>query len=59
MSKEEVHNALKASREINTFSDSRLWREAFDLYHQNTGVRVWAKDNCSKCFNKVKDWLEK
>lgn len=59
MSKEEVYNALKSSREINTFANSELWRQAFDLYNTHTGGSLRVKDMCPKCFNKVKEWLEK
>jgi len=59
MTKDEILNALKASREINTFSNTPLWSAAFDLYNAQAGDKLRIKDNCSKCYNKVKEWLEK
>lgn len=55
MTKEEVLNELKASREINEPGDTKLWRVAFDLYLKAKGMKLSL--TCSKCFAAVKEWL--
>jgi hypothetical protein len=55
--RKELYQKMKASREINQIEDTPNWRRAFDLYHAATGVRLRVKDFCSKCFNKVAEWL--
>lgn len=59
MDKREVLMALRASREVNTMADTENWRIAFTLYNQATGSKVKTRDRCSKCFQKVLDWLQK
>jgi hypothetical protein len=57
MTRREVLESLKASRYFNTADDIALWREAFRLYNEATGVGLKTKDGCSKCFAAVKEWL--
>lgn len=58
LTKEEVLNNLKASREVNTMDDTKNWRDAFALYNVAHGTRMTARDRCQKCFGKVLDWLQ-
>lgn len=58
MTKSEVLLTLKSSRKINTMEDSQPWRDAFALYNEATGSKLKARDRCSKCFQKVLDWLQ-
>lgn len=57
MDKAEILHQLKTTRQINTFTKTSLWREAFNAYHLKTGVKL--SMGCSKCFAAVKEWLEK
>lgn len=59
MSKQEVLDRLKASREVSTMDDTNNWRDAFALFNANTGNKLKAQDRCSKCFQMVLDWLQK
>lgn len=58
MNKEEVLNALRSSREVGTMDDTRNWKEAFRLYNELHGTKMKAEDRCSKCYQKVLDWLQ-
>lgn len=58
MSKQEVLDRLRASREINVMDDTNNWRDAFALYNASTGNKVKTSDRCSKCFQRVLDWLQ-
>jgi hypothetical protein len=57
MTKEELLNQMKASREHNTMGNTKLWREAFKMYNEAHGTNLKASDGCGKCFNKVAEWL--
>jgi hypothetical protein len=59
MTRQDVLNGLRAAKEINVVDDTDLWRKAFDLYREATGVKMNARDRCSKCFKMVREWLEK
>lgn len=57
MTKEEIYNQLKASRELHTANPgSKLWKEAFKLYQQERGEKL--DMGCNKCFQKVLDWIQ-
>jgi hypothetical protein len=58
MTKEEVLQALKATREVNTMDNTKNWQEAFALYNVANGARLKAGDRCNKCFTKVLEWLQ-
>jgi hypothetical protein len=58
MDKAEVLHRLKISRQINTMDDTPNWQVAFKLYNEVTGAKFKVKDMCSKCFQKVSDWLQ-
>ena len=58
MSKQEILDRLKASREISTVDDTNNWRDAFALYNASTGNKVKTTDRCMKCFQMVLDWLQ-
>jgi hypothetical protein len=59
--RESIRDTLKASRDWNyTNSDSKLWAIAFGLYNEaHTDQQLELKWNCAKCYQRVKDWLEK
>ena len=59
MEKQEILDALKASREFNTNEDTELWRKAFEVFNKSTGHRLTTRPVCSKCFTMVKEWLLK
>jgi len=58
MSKQDVLNRLKASREVIVMDDTNNWRDAFALYNASTGQNLKAEDRCQKCYQKVLDWLQ-
>lgn len=58
MSKEEILNRLKSSREVGTMDDTPNWIDAFALYNAANGTKMRAQDRCSKCYQKVLDWLQ-
>lgn len=58
MDKEELLHRLRTSGEAREMSDSANWKAAFDLYYKATGIRLKTEERCTKCFNKVMDWLE-
>lgn len=56
MTREELRDYMKASREIHTFDeDSKAWQRAFQLARQ-AGNEHWAMD-CNKCRQKVQEWV--
>jgi hypothetical protein len=58
--RESIRDTLRASSEWhNAESGSRLWNIAFGLYNDaHPGGELYTKWGCSKCFAKVKEWLE-
>lgn len=58
MDKVEVFNRLKILREVSVMDDTKNWRDAFDLYNKAQGSQMKAEDRCSKCYQKVLDWLQ-
>jgi len=58
--RETIRDTLRASSEWNNAqNDSRLWNIAFGLYNEaHPGGELYTKWGCSKCFAKVKEWLE-
>jgi hypothetical protein len=59
MTKSEVLQALKSSRELNTVDNTPNWNDAFALYNVANGTKMKARDRCSKCFQLVSEWLQK
>lgn len=55
MTKEEVKNNLIPHR--NRFDDNKQWRDAFKIYNDFHGTTL--KPNCGRCFEKVREWLER
>lgn len=58
MDKEEVLNRLRIAREVNVMDDTKNWKDAFKLYNEAHGTKMKAEDRCSKCYQKVLDWLQ-
>jgi hypothetical protein len=58
MTKEEVLQALRSSREVSVMDDTSNWKKAFELYNVAKGTKMKAGDRCSKCYQKVLDWLQ-
>lgn len=58
MSKKDVLDRLKQSREVNTMDDTNNWKDAFALFNAATGQKLKTEDRCSKCFQAVLDWLQ-
>lgn len=55
--KEELIVHMKASGEYNRSDrESRAWARAFELYNQSQGA---VDMDCSKCWDRVKEWLKK
>jgi putative IMPACT (imprinted ancient) family translation regulator len=58
ITKEEILNRLKASRQINTMEVTDNWKAAFDLYNEARGTKMKAEHRCSKCYQMVLDFLQ-
>jgi hypothetical protein len=58
MTKQEVLQALRSSREANTMDNTKNWRDAFALYNVANGTSFQASGRCNKCFSKVLEWLQ-
>ncbi len=56
MTREELRDYMKASREIHSFDiDSKPWKRAFQLAHQSGMENMDMQ--CTKCISKVREWL--
>lgn len=58
MTKEEILHRLKVTGQLQTMDDTKEWRDAFGLFNTETGFKFKPKDFCSKCYQKVIDWLQ-
>jgi hypothetical protein len=56
--KKDVLDRLLISREVHTMDDTKNWKDAFKLYNEFNGVKLAAEDRCSKCYQRVLDWLQ-
>lgn len=56
--KAKILSKLNASKEVTVCDDTDNWRDAFDLFHRATGIKMRASDRCSKCFQMVLDFLQ-
>jgi hypothetical protein len=55
--REELLNRLRSTGAIHRLErGENLWREAFELYREAKGEHLSMK--CSRCFQKVKEWLQ-
>lgn len=55
MSKTEIRDNLKKSGKFDTNSRDPLWIEAFNLYQQETRMKL--SMSCGSCYGKVRSWL--
>jgi hypothetical protein len=54
--KEELLHKLISTGAIHRFDRmENLWKEAFDLYYEDTNTRLSLK--CGRCYTTVKEWL--
>lgn len=54
------NNLIYANRigvDMISIDDTPEWREAFAAYNEFHSTTLKTSDNCSRCYNSVKEWL--
>jgi len=62
MTKQSLIDRLKSARDWNHYrNDSKNWEDAFLFYNASHGLdgKERLRMSCSRCFQTVRDWLEK
>lgn len=56
IAKKETIDKLKQSGDWHRYNASNTWKDAFTAFQLDTGQSVGLR--CSKCYEKVKKWLQ-